>query len=79
MRWYLRTCLQARCNERLLAVQNLKSALDLLTMFSNSLEENPHLVDDQKDGQLKEWRNLLLDIGDRISIYQPEQDGVDIP
>ena len=76
MRWYLRTCLQARYNERILAAQNLKSAVNLLTMCSNSLEENPHLVDDLKDGQLKEWRNLLLDIGDRISIYQPEQDGL---
>ena len=48
-------------------------------MCSNSLEENSHLVDDQKDGQLKGWRNLLLDIGDRISIYQPEQDGLIFP
>ena len=56
----------------------LKSAVGLLTMRSNSLEENPHLVDDQKDGQLKEWR-FLLDLGDRISIYQPEQDGLTFP
>ena len=48
-------------------------------MCSNSLEENPHLLDDQKDEQLKKWRNLLLDIGDRISIYQPEQDGLIFP
>ncbi len=53
--------------------------MDLLTIYSNSLEEKPHLVDDQKDGQLKGWRNLLLDIGDRISIYQPEQDGLTFP
>ena len=48
-------------------------------MCSNSLEENFNLVDDQEDGQLKGWRNPMLDLGDRISIYQPEQDGLTFP